>query len=135
MPPVNAKYSYKSFGLRTFLTTDPAEFSGTTIRGSGWSFETLETQVFPAGTKDVRFEACRLDNVTLPPGSVLDADSSNYQFKAVKAGEVAADWCGEIEVDAKDPKKRTFVAKAVFGSVEGLRYKGDNVKPAKAEVQ
>ena len=115
-----------AYGTKTLLHLKPEEVSGKTFRGCGWSFEQPEAKVFPDGTKDVRFIGCRLDNVTLPPGSVLDADCSNYQYK-VQAAD-GKDWAGEIVVDSKDATKRTFAPKAVVGSAAALPYKTDAVK-------
>ena len=119
-----ADFDCIAFGTQTFLDRKPEEFTGKTFRGCGWSHETPETRVFPDGTKDVRFIGCRLDNVTLPPGSVLDADCSNYQYGVQPDGK---DWAGEIVVDALDAKKRVFTPRAVMGTKEALPYKTDAV--------
>jgi hypothetical protein len=74
---IQADFDCIAFDKQTFLDRKPEEFTGKTFRGCGWSFETPEQRVFPEGTKDVTFVGCRLDNVTLPPGSVVDGDCSN----------------------------------------------------------
>jgi len=80
--PLNGAYSYRSFETQTLLGVDPAELSGTIIRGSGWSFSEPFTAVFPEGTTGIEFQACRLDNIAIPDGSTMDADCSNYQYQA-----------------------------------------------------
>ena len=117
----------KAFDKETLLHLKPEDLSGGAFRGCGGSFETPEQRVFPEGTMDVYFIGCRLDNVTLPPGSVLDADCSNYQYRAQADGK---DYAGEITLDAK--LARVFVAKAVVGSVAALPYKTGAVKVAVA---
>jgi hypothetical protein len=117
--PLNKDLSFRSFGTSTLLHLKPESISGTTIRGSGWSFEQPLQKVFPDGTKSVTFESCRLDNVVLPPGSVLDDNCSNYQYQV---GEDGKDWVCEVTTDAKT-QKVTLTPKALIGGVAALPYK------------
>lgn len=128
-----ADFDCISFGTRTFLDRTPEEFTGKVFRGCGWSFEQPMTRVFPVGTKDVRFISCRLDNIVLPEGAVLDADCSNYQFKVQEAD--GKDWAGEVTADAKDATNFVFTPKAVIGGVSALPYRTGAVKLTDEQIK
>jgi hypothetical protein len=130
--PDKADFNCIAFGTETFLDRKPEEFTGKVFRGCGWSFETPLTQVFPEGVKDVRFVGCRLDNIVLPPGSVMDADCSHYQYKVQPDGK---DWVGEITTDSKDATKTVFTAKAIIGEASALPYKTGAVKTSAEAVK
>ena len=66
----NELHSHADYTGRTFLASDPAEWSGSTLIGTCFAQEQPGTQVFPAGTSDVMFIDCNLDNVLLPAESV-----------------------------------------------------------------
>ena len=78
-----------AFGGTPLAKLPPEEFSGTTIRGSCLSCEVPDTPVFPAGTKALTFDSCNLDNVLLPPGSVVLDNCSARRFLVQPDGE---DW-------------------------------------------
>ena len=55
------------------MTYDPADGDVFTIgKNAETAAEYATVAVFPAGSKNIRFVGCNLDNVALPPGSVVD---------------------------------------------------------------
>lgn len=78
-------FSHKSFSGRKLRNAD---FSGVSvIRGSGFSQEQPDTEVFPDGLA-VTFINCNLDNVVIPAGCTV-IDSSTRRFMAQEDG---LDW-------------------------------------------
>jgi len=88
-------WDYQDLSQTDLTGLPPEEFIGRTIIGSCLGRLKPRTVVFPEGTRDVRFEGCNLDNVLLPPGSVLvdkrEAVSGlaccNRQFAQQRDGE------------------------------------------------
>ena len=71
-------YSFKDFtGHSMVLKTD---LNGQTIRGSCFSREIPDSEVFPPDMKGVTFINCNLDNVTIPDGNTV-TDCSQRRFK------------------------------------------------------
>lgn len=64
--------SFKNFSNWEFKSRPEYDFSNKTIYASTFSNETPNSDIFPEGTHDVHFIYCHLENVILPPNSVVD---------------------------------------------------------------
>jgi hypothetical protein len=86
--PLNEKYSYKTFVSPDFRSIDPEEFNNTCIKSSYISHDVsmdrtgdIEVDVFPQGMTGVEFVKCILNNVKIPSGNTVSADSDNQRIQ------------------------------------------------------
>lgn len=77
---MSVKLDYQDFTGWTFADRPEYSFTDKTVTGSCFSQEKPDSVVFAPGTKNVRFIKCNLDNVALPPGSIIGAACSQRRF-------------------------------------------------------
>lgn len=71
----------ESLSYRIFKDTDGIDWNNKVIYRSALTFETPDTEVFPADVEGVTFIYSNLDNVVIPPGVTL-IDCSNTRYEA-----------------------------------------------------
>lgn len=87
--------SFRDFTHWEFMSRPEYDFSNKTIYSSVFMHEEPESVVFAPGTRNVTFVCCNLDNVVLPPGSVVKNPDCGSQ-RRFKVQNDLRDW----EVDA-----------------------------------
>ena len=118
-PPFNEKYSYKDFADQSFKTVDASEFNNTTIIGSNfWQNDRPHSDIFPNGMTGVVFKRCNLDNVSVPLGNTIDAESCNVQTKIQNDNEY---WIVDAQEKPIEPQeKERFEALGLSVAVQDI---------------
>lgn len=115
---INATWSFQDFEDKLLIDVPIEEFpSELPIVGSNFSQQIMETSVFPKGVSGLQFINCNLDNVILPEGCKLCADSCNQQHKIGNDGK---DYVIQITTDAKDSEKKIYTEVAIIGTAEAV---------------
>jgi hypothetical protein len=92
---ISEKHSFKDYTGLSLKGYDKSDFTNQTIKGTCFSQEKTDSDIFPDGTANVTFIRCNLDNVVLPSGSTIDGETIN---RRIKVQNDLMDW----EVDEQD---------------------------------
>jgi len=99
---LNEKYSHKDFTQRTLTDTKPEEWNDTEVVNSCFYNEKPRTQVFPDGTKGVKFIRCNLDNVIVPKGCTTEGCST----RLIGVQNDLEDWILDQDLKPVEPLRK-----------------------------
>jgi hypothetical protein len=83
---INEKYSFIDCTGQSLKKVSTSELNNTTIKGTCFSQEEPDTDIFPAGMTGLTFEGCNLENVVIPSGNIAAKDCVTWRVKVQNDG-------------------------------------------------